>query len=67
MKKTKVLKIFGLASIAALAMTFHSCSKKTSSETLIGTAEEPGWKKNADTPITFDWYINFSWFARHWD
>ncbi len=66
MKKTKVLKIFGLASIAALAMTFHSCSKKTSSETLIGTAEEPGWKKNADTPITFDWYINFSWFARHW-
>ncbi|MDR9853150.1 extracellular solute-binding protein [Paenibacillus sp. VCA1] len=29
------------------------------------SADEPGWK--ADTsPITFDWYLNFSWFANKW-
>ncbi|MFE4712932.1 MULTISPECIES: extracellular solute-binding protein [Paenibacillus] len=27
--------------------------------------DEPGWK--ADTsPITFDWYLNFSWFPNKW-
>ncbi|NBD27382.1 extracellular solute-binding protein [Paenibacillus sp. T1] len=29
------------------------------------SADEPGWK--ADTsPITFDWYLNFSWFPNKW-
>ncbi len=25
------------------------------------TADEPGWKKNTE-PVSFDWYINFSWY-----
>ncbi len=30
-----------------------------------GNPDEPGWK--ADTkPITFDWYLNFSWFPNKW-
>ncbi|MWV45391.1 extracellular solute-binding protein [Paenibacillus sp. HJL G12] len=34
-------------------------------ETKTVSADEPGWK--ADTsPITFDWYLNFSWFANKW-
>lgn len=29
------------------------------------TENDPGWQ--ADTsPITFDWYLNFSWFANKW-
>lgn len=31
-----------------------------------GTGSTPGWQLNKDKPITFDWYINFSWFARQW-
>ncbi len=29
------------------------------------TADEPGWKEDT-SPITFDWYMNFSWFATKW-
>ena len=36
------------------------------SGTIPGTETEAGWKLNKDKPIQFDWYINFSWFARQW-
>ncbi len=29
------------------------------------SGDEPGWKLDT-SPITFDWYINFSWFAGKW-
>jgi ABC-type sugar transport system, periplasmic component len=29
-------------------------------ETTAAPADEPGWKKDT-SPITFDWYVNFSW------
>ncbi|MFB5673810.1 ABC transporter substrate-binding protein [Paenibacillus terreus] len=29
------------------------------------TADEPGWKADKE-PITFDWYLNFSWFPNKW-
>jgi len=28
--------------------------------------DEPGWKQDTK-PITFDWYIHFSWFATKWE
>lgn len=28
-------------------------------------ADEPGWKSDT-SPITFDWYLNFAWFANKW-
>ncbi|MFC5649668.1 ABC transporter substrate-binding protein [Paenibacillus solisilvae] len=28
-------------------------------------ADEPGWKSDT-SPITFDWYLNFSWFPNKW-
>nr|WP_223192668.1 extracellular solute-binding protein [Paenibacillus sedimenti] len=28
-------------------------------------ANEPGWKSDTK-PITFDWYLNFSWFPNKW-
>jgi len=28
-------------------------------------ADEPAWKSDTD-PITFDWYLNFSWFPNKW-
>ncbi|REE85282.1 putative aldouronate transport system substrate-binding protein [Paenibacillus taihuensis] len=27
--------------------------------------DEPGWKSDT-SPITFDWYLNFSWFPNKW-
>ena len=41
-------------------------TKKGSKGTQSGTAKSAGWTLNKDTPVKFDWYINFSWFARHW-
>ncbi|TQR99018.1 extracellular solute-binding protein [Paenibacillus ottowii] len=29
------------------------------------TADAPGWKADTE-PITFDWYLNFSWFPNKW-
>lgn len=29
------------------------------------SADEPGWKEDT-SPITFDWYMNFSWFGSKW-
>ena len=64
MKKIKVVAL-GLA--MAVAMTFVGCNKNkevVSSGKV--SADQPGWKANAENPVQFDWYINFSWFARHW-
>ncbi len=65
MKKVVVL---GLLGAMAFSMFFTGCNNSGSSSngTVAGTKNEAGWKKNADKPIKFDWYINFSWFARHW-
>ncbi|MCM3128027.1 MULTISPECIES: extracellular solute-binding protein [unclassified Paenibacillus] len=29
------------------------------------TKDDPGWKVDT-SPITFDWYLNFSWFPNQW-
>lgn len=28
--------------------------------------EMPAWQKYAGEPVTFDWYINYSWFTTGW-
>jgi putative aldouronate transport system substrate-binding protein len=43
-----------------------TASGNAASKAAVGTADSPGWKLNAATPVTFDWYINFSWFSRQW-
>ena len=65
MKKIKVVAL-GFAMVAAMALT--GCSKKTavSSAGSKTSADAPGWKADANQPIKLDWYISFSWFARHW-
>ena len=65
MKKFKVVAL-GFAMVAAMSLA--GCSKKEAAPKAEAkaSAEVAGWKANADKPIKFDWYINFSWFARHW-
>jgi len=66
----KKLAMVSLLSAMAIGMLFTGCSKKEQTKAAAATttvnADVPGWKANADKPIKFDWYINFSWFARQW-
>lgn len=64
MKKTSKAFLMAFLVLAGLS----SCAKKdeVSTNSQPGTADVPGWKVNKDDPIKFDWYINFSWFSRHW-
>ncbi len=63
MKKIKIL-VLGFAVATTFALI--GCSKKNSMGAKSGSGETPGWKTNVSSPVKFDWYINFSWFARHW-
>lgn len=55
-----------LASAVMAAGGQDTAAAKTALATVSGTGSTPGWKLNKDKPITFDWYVNFSWFARQW-
>jgi len=55
-------------SVFSLVFGLLSCSQNSQeSKTAVSalSADEPGWKTDT-SPITFDWYIHFSWFATPW-
>lgn len=74
MKRMITSKSFVLLFVLALVLSiFTGCSKETNENASPEetekkaplSADEPAWQ--ADTsPITFDWYMNFSWFAHKW-
>ncbi|MBZ4663878.1 MAG: transporter substrate-binding protein [Caloramator sp.] len=72
MKKTKLTKVLSLLlAILMTATVFAGCGKKEEKTTETSnnptvSADTPGWKQDADKPITFDWYLNFSWFPNKW-
>ncbi|MWC31291.1 extracellular solute-binding protein [Paenibacillus sp. MMS18-CY102] len=77
----KTRKWTSIAIVGALvALTLSGCSggdkkddpaKDTKAPTTAATEtakvnpDEPGWKLDT-SPITFDWYLNFSWFPNKW-
>ena len=66
MKKSKLL-ILGMIAAVSVSQAFAWGKKKSSdSSTKAGTGSIPGWQMNANDPVKFDWYVNFSWFSRHW-
>lgn len=66
MRKTKLIA-FAMVLAVILSSTYAKPKKQTKSKgTVPGTAKTAGWTLNTDKPIQLDWYINFSWFARHW-
>src|SRR5574344_923554 len=69
MKKAKVLVLGTMMALAVSSTVFafpFGKKKTAASGTKAGTAKTPGWELNASKPVKFDWYVNFSWFARHW-
>ncbi len=65
MKRIK-FAVAGLAMVAAVALLGCGKNEKSTASSGSVSADAPGWRENAGKAIKFDWYINFSWFARHW-
>lgn len=73
MKKKKWLRsLYLLLVVSLITAMLAACTSKKDSDSVINqkpqtelTEDEPGWKEDT-SPITFDWYINFSWFASKW-
>ncbi len=56
-----------LAALLAIALLVSSCQKKEEvPQSAKGSADTPGWTLNRENPVTFSWYINYSWFKAHW-
>jgi len=77
MRRSRKFLLTMLTLMLAFSMAACSGGKKEESpapakeaETEVSKAvlnsDEPGWKQSAATPITFDWYMNFSWFNKKW-
>ncbi|MCQ2598283.1 MAG: extracellular solute-binding protein [Treponema sp.] len=67
MKKfTKAVLSIAFAVTAAATLVSCGGKEKSGSGTKAGNDKAPGWTLNKADPIKLDWYINFSWFARHW-
>lgn len=77
MSKKRLSKVLALAMATILSVgMLAGCGKAKNTTTTTPDTnieekkdtlneDEPGWKKDT-TPITFDWYMNFSWFATKW-
>lgn len=77
--RKKMTAVMSFAVVIALVFSLAACSgnskDKGTAETVKPTAspvstKEPsedkqGWQSDT-SPITFDWYINFSWFNKKW-
>jgi putative aldouronate transport system substrate-binding protein len=71
-KMSKVFTVVLLISMISVMAACSSNTNKESSNTASPSASavkadpnEPGWKSDT-SPITFDWYVNFSWFTPKW-
>ncbi|HLU23665.1 MAG TPA: ABC transporter substrate-binding protein, partial [Bacillaceae bacterium] len=73
MKRKRWLKsLYLMFVVSIIGALLVACTSKKDSDSVINqkpqtelTEDEPGWKEDT-SPITFDWYINFSWFASKW-
>lgn len=68
-KSTKAGMISASIAMGAFLL-FSACGKNTenvvSEKEQVTTKGEYAWQEYADEPITFDWYINYSWFNQGW-
>lgn len=62
MTKNKVI----ISLIIWILIILTGCSSKEKNDTDKAEEVTPVWKKYAQEPITFDWYINYSWYTTPW-
>ncbi|MBK1813937.1 extracellular solute-binding protein [Clostridium sp. YIM B02505] len=69
MVKKKIFKVLtvGLATVISMSFLVGCGNKKDdkAKETSTTSADQPGWKEDI-SPVTLDWYVNFSWFTKKW-
>lgn len=60
---TAVLSLTACSGTPAL----QSASKENTAQTTQASGDgQMSWEKEKDTPVTLDWYVNFSWFKTGW-
>lgn len=60
-------RLFGLLLAAAMLFALAACGKEESREQEAAESSETFvWQQLADEPVTFDWYVNYSWFNPSW-
>ena len=62
----KFLTVVLMLCMVATSVVFAGGAKEPATSSVAGSSDVPGWKAAAANPIEFDWYLHFSWFARHW-
>lgn len=59
-------KGIALASLCSLFFGMVGCGEKEQPAVDEVASDAPAWERYADTPITLDWYIDYSWFVGGW-
>ena len=62
----KFLTVVLMLCMVATSVVFAGGAKEPATSSVAVSSDVPGWKAAAANPIEFDWYLHFSWFARHW-
>ncbi len=52
--------------VAGMLVFLMSCKGTDQEDTGEAVGEQPAWERLAKEPITFDWYINYSWYTTPW-
>lgn len=69
MRKGLIVGMLFCMVLVSVACSSTKSSENTgssnSAESVVLDPNVPGWKSDL-TPITFDWYVNFSWFTNKW-
>lgn len=69
MRRKNGINILIITLLLGVCILWTGCTKdgETKYEAEPELAEEmPAWQRYAGEPITFDWYINYSWFTTGW-
>ncbi|MCM1122207.1 MAG: extracellular solute-binding protein [Eubacterium sp.] len=61
--------MYTMTVLCCICLLCLGCAKQDSTragEESSLSEEIPAWQKYAEEPVTFDWYINYSWFTTGW-
>lgn len=59
-------KGLALAGLCSLFVGLAGCGEREPAAPEEAASDAPAWERYADTPITLDWYVNYSWFVAGW-
>lgn len=73
MRLVNIRKAYKGMTACILSAVFLSITGCATSDTdnkadveILESEDIPGWQKHADDEVTFDWYVNYSWYTTPW-